>query len=170
MTYKILLPVEEKTFAREQVNFLCSHRIPEDAELILLTVIKPLIMQDYGYAVPHHFFENLVIEEKRWASEIMHQAETTLKEQFPDLKIEKRIEYGSPAPEILHLAKEKAVNWIIVGSHGRSGFDKFFLGSVSQAVVNRSPCSVTVVRLPEALHDSQSQCKDDAALKKQVLS
>lgn len=47
---------------------------------------------------------------------------------------------------------EDARNWnadlIVVGSHGRRGFKRFLLGSVSEAVAMNAHCSVVVVRDP----------------------
>jgi nucleotide-binding universal stress UspA family protein len=49
-----------------------------------------------------------------------------------------------------HAILEAAADWrpdvIVVGSHGRTGLDRFFLGSVSESIVRHAPCSVQVVR------------------------
>lgn len=48
---------------------------------------------------------------------------------------------------------QKAIHWqadlIIMGSHGRSGIERFLLGSVSQAVISHSPCSVEIIKRPQ---------------------
>lgn len=163
MTFTIILPIEERAYAKAQVEFLSMHKLPEDLRIILTTVIKPVVLRDYGYAIPHNFFENLAQEERRWATNLLEDTERDLKKHFPNLTVEKYIEFGSPAPEILELAKKEAAKWIIVGSHGRTGLDKFFLGSVSQAVVNRAGCSVSVVRIPEADKKSEEENKEQAA-------
>jgi nucleotide-binding universal stress UspA family protein len=36
---------------------------------------------------------------------------------------------------------------IVVGSHGRKGLDRFFMGSVSEAVARHAHCSVQIVRV-----------------------
>ena len=54
--------------------------------------------------------------------------------------------WGHPAEEIVKYAKENAVDLVIMGSHGRSGIKKAFLGSVSQAVANQLSCPVTLVK------------------------
>ncbi len=50
---------------------------------------------------------------------------------------------------------ENAANWgadlIVMGSHGRGSVERFFLGSVSLAVLAQAPCSVAIVRLPKLL-------------------
>jgi nucleotide-binding universal stress UspA family protein len=49
---------------------------------------------------------------------------------------------------------DEAAAWpadlIVLGSHGRTGFNRLMLGSVSEAVVRHAPCSVEVVRGHEA--------------------
>ena len=39
---------------------------------------------------------------------------------------------------------------LLVATHGRSGLDHFFLGSVAERIVRRAPCPVVVLRLHEA--------------------
>jgi len=56
---------------------------------------------------------------------------------------------GSPAEVILRLAKEKAVDLIVMGTHGRSGLRHALLGSVAEKTVQRAPCPVLVVRQAE---------------------
>jgi nucleotide-binding universal stress UspA family protein len=51
--------------------------------------------------------------------------------------------------KILEIAREWPADLIIMGSHGRRGFTRFLLGSVSEAVVSHAPCSVEIVRMPQ---------------------
>ena len=57
---------------------------------------------------------------------------------------------GKPADEILRLARELAVDLIVVGSHGVDPVAHLFVGSVAERVVRGATCPVTVVRLPRA--------------------
>ncbi len=52
---------------------------------------------------------------------------------------------GIPRQEILDVAAEWNADLIIMGTHGRTGFDHFLSGSVSESVVRRSQCPVLVV-------------------------
>ena len=58
------------------------------------------------------------------------------------------MEEGDQKSVIVDFAAKWPADLIIMGSHGRKGFDQFLLGSVSEAVVRHAPCSVEVVRLP----------------------
>lgn len=50
------------------------------------------------------------------------------------------------APTILEYADEHDADMIVMGSHGRRGFRRLLLGSVTEEVVRMSPCPVLVVR------------------------
>lgn len=50
------------------------------------------------------------------------------------------------APTILEYADEHDVDLIVMGSHGRRGFRRFVLGSVTAEVVRHASCPVLVVR------------------------
>lgn len=53
---------------------------------------------------------------------------------------------GRPADEILRLAKEVGADLVFIGSHGKTGLDRFVLGSVSERVVREAQCPVMVAR------------------------
>ena len=62
-----------------------------------------------------------------------------------DLKITHVIREGSPAKVILEVAEEENIDLIVMGSSGKSGFDRFIMGSVADKVVNSAKCAVLVV-------------------------
>lgn len=53
---------------------------------------------------------------------------------------------GHAAHEIVKAAVEWPADLIVIGSHGRGGLSRAFLGSVAEAVVRHAPCPVLVVR------------------------
>ncbi|MGB2994049.1 MAG: universal stress protein [Paenisporosarcina sp.] len=53
---------------------------------------------------------------------------------------------GQPARALANLAETEKADVIIVGNSGKSGFQKFFVGSVSEKIVKESPCTVIVVK------------------------
>ena len=64
--------------------------------------------------------------------------------------VERVVEVGDAAPAICRVAERLGVDAIVVGSHGRTGLARIFLGSVSEHVVRHAPCPVLVVRDPPA--------------------
>ncbi len=62
------------------------------------------------------------------------------------LTVETAVREGDLPAVIVDEAKEWSADLIVVASHGRSGIERLLLGSVSQQVVSRAPCSVEIVR------------------------
>jgi nucleotide-binding universal stress UspA family protein len=60
-----------------------------------------------------------------------------------------RIRTGEPRDEILAEARDWEADLIVLGTHGRGGFERFLLGSVAGEVIRRAECHVLVVP-PEA--------------------
>ena len=55
---------------------------------------------------------------------------------------------GMPADQIVRLARARRVDMVVIGTHGRTGFSRLFLGSVAARVVATARCPVITVRSP----------------------
>ena len=53
---------------------------------------------------------------------------------------------GLPADEILRAARRTRADLIVMGTHGRTGVSRVFMGSVAERVVRESRCPVLTVR------------------------
>jgi len=58
---------------------------------------------------------------------------------------------GGPYVEIVRYAKERDIDLIVMGTHGRGFVAHMLMGSVTEKVVRRAPCPVLTVRHSE--HD-----------------
>jgi len=52
---------------------------------------------------------------------------------------------GAPHEAIARAARAHGVAHVVVGTHGRRGFSRLFLGSVAARLIPVAPCSVTIV-------------------------
>ena len=52
----------------------------------------------------------------------------------------------SVVEKIVGFAKTKKINLIVMGAHGRTGFDKLLLGSVTNGVAQRVRCPVLITK------------------------
>ena len=52
---------------------------------------------------------------------------------------------GEPVEEIERLAREIAPDFIVIGSHGRSGIGRTILGSIAEGVMRSAPVPVIVI-------------------------
>ena len=56
---------------------------------------------------------------------------------------------GGPYVEIVRYAKERNIDLIVMGTHGRGFMAHMLMGNVAEKVVRKSPCPVLTVRHPE---------------------
>ena len=134
MYKKILVPTDGSEFAKKAQKHALFLSKVSGAELIAVSVtennfVNGLPLDDEVYQL------NQILKER---------SEENLKEfdklNEDDLKITHVIREGSPARVILEVAEDEDVDLIVMGSSGKSGFDRFIMGSV-----NSAKCAVLVV-------------------------
>ncbi len=65
------------------------------------------------------------------------------------LDVEQLITVGHPVDDITRLARENEIDLAIAATHGRSGFKRVVLGSVTERLMQTLPCPLMSVRSPE---------------------
>jgi nucleotide-binding universal stress UspA family protein len=53
---------------------------------------------------------------------------------------------GDPVAEILRMSQELEADFLVVGTHDATGFERLLLGSIAETLMRKAPCSVMVVR------------------------
>ncbi len=61
-------------------------------------------------------------------------------------EVESRVLKGNPAEKILDFAEDNNIDMIIVGSLGKSGYERVLIGSVSEKIIRHAKVPVLVVR------------------------
>ena len=139
MYKKILVPTDGSEFAKKAQKHALFLSKVSGAELIAVSVtennfVNGLPLDDEVYQL------NQILKER---------SEENLKEfdelNKDDLKITHVIREGSPAKVILDVVNDEDIDLIVMGSSGKSGFDRFIMGSVADKVVNSAKCAVLVV-------------------------
>jgi nucleotide-binding universal stress UspA family protein len=74
-------------------------------------------------------------------------------EGAPGVAVDPVVRDGTAAAEILDQASDMKADLLVIGTHGRSGFERFVLGSVAEKVLRKASCPVMTVptRLPDAV-------------------
>ena len=84
-----------------------------------------------------------------WEEAERDRAETAIEEtvaRLPDgVAIERTVAIGIPEDEILESIERLDADAVVMGTHGRSGLDRYLVGSVPQRVVRQSPVPVLTV-------------------------
>ncbi len=123
----------------------CSLARDYGARLILMHVTTVPDLAYSGYGAPG---APLLVEEylgeARQQLERLHPAEAVP-------AVERWLEEGDPAREIIRVAGEAHADLIVMGTHGRTGLLDRLMGSVAEQVVRRAPCPVVTVKAPAAV-------------------
>ncbi len=64
---------------------------------------------------------------------------------------------GDAASEILQHALHEGYDLLVLGTHGRTGIARLFLGSVAERVARRAPCPVLFIRGQRVLETRQDE-------------
>ena len=78
-----------------------------------------------------------------------------LQTRYPDLPLRTLHEFGSPRSCIEAVAAKESCELILMASHGRAGFTRWLLGSVSEGVARHASCPTILVHSPEAATEFQ---------------
>ncbi len=65
------------------------------------------------------------------------------------VKVREVLSEGHPSTEIINFAEKNDIDLIVMGTLGKTGLDRFLLGSVAEKVVRNSKVPVLVVRSEE---------------------
>ena len=114
------------------------------AELLVVHVLTPVIpMVGDGYVSPKVYEEI----EATARSQAQGQLDRLLgKARKAGVRVKGLLMEGVPHEQITRAARSRRADLVVIGTHGRTGLAKFFLGSVAGRVVSIAPCPVLTVR------------------------
>ncbi|HEY0711453.1 MAG TPA: universal stress protein [Polyangia bacterium] len=113
--------------------------------LTLVHVLEPML-QAVPFALPGAAV---------WEGEMKSSAEAVLASEAKSLRergvvthteVRTELIVGSPAAALLALVEERQPRLVVMGTHGRKGVGRLFLGSVADAVIKASPRPVLIAR------------------------
>ena len=143
---RILVAVDDSPCTQKAIDYAKGLAAEFQAVVALLTVIPPHSTTNIG-ADPIMGQQPILIPE---ALEIqMEQAAETLHKlaaEFtgtPEVFVFSKV--GTVRDVILETASSWTADLIIMGSHGRSGFEHLISGSVSESVIRKASCPVLVI-------------------------
>lgn len=67
-----------------------------------------------------------------------------------DVAVETAVLNGTPYERILDYAEEADADLLVMGTHGRTGVDRYLLGSVTEKVIRTADAPVLTVRAPDS--------------------
>jgi nucleotide-binding universal stress UspA family protein len=114
------------------------------AQLLLVHVLAPPVpIAGEGYISPK-VYDDLEASARTYGQK--HLGALQAKARKAGVKTVTLLLDGVAHDQIARAAKSKKADLIVIGTHGRTGLAKFFLGSVASRVVAAAPCPVLTVR------------------------
>lgn len=147
----VLIPTDGSEYAEEALRSVVERPWPKESEFkVVATPEYPVLVGEYPYFAPDQLTEltrnsraHAALSAKS-AAELLAKARLTVSSEVTEPE-------DTPAHCILAAAKQWRADLIVMGSHGRRGFDRLILGSVSETVALHATCSVEVIRKPLAV-------------------
>lgn len=147
MFHKILVPLDGSELAERAITTAYQVATLHEAEIVLLHVSEPVLvtMPDLVVGVTNPYMP--MAEEPRYVQQayeylngVKHRLANKRKIEISTMVVE-----GDAAGCIVDTAVE-GVDLIVMSTHGRSGLSRWFLGSITEKVIQRASCPVLVVR------------------------
>jgi nucleotide-binding universal stress UspA family protein len=127
----ILCPVDFSTFSRNALDHAAAIARWYDATVTALHVLPPVtaLVPATGEGLyPPLVFSDDDLRQFRGVAHIVSE-----------------VVQGSVAREIVRRANELPADLLVMGTHGRSGFDRLLLGSITETLLHKAPCPVLTV-------------------------
>ncbi len=137
---KILFPTDFSHCGDEALELATTLARDTGARLLIVHVEEPPM----AYGAGHMYYGPTEPTEKQ-LSEMLHKVVP----KDPKVPYEHHLLLGTPAHEIVAFAEAESVDFIVIGTHGRSGLFRVLMGSVAESVVRHAKCPVATVKHPK---------------------
>jgi nucleotide-binding universal stress UspA family protein len=146
---KLLLAIDDSDYSRTATRAVIEQFRSEGTEVRVLNVVEwPADLSTSVAFAPGTMaggpIAELYEETHRLSEQLLSRTAELLRASGFTASQEMR--EGDARHVILECAAEWKPDVIVLGSHGRTGLDRFLLGSVSENVVRHASCSVAIIR------------------------
>jgi universal stress protein A len=138
--HKILFPTDFSTASNEAFKWATSLARDSGASLIIVHVEEPPMAYGGG---------EMYVGDDQGQREELKKSLVEVVPADPDIHFEHKLLVGDPATAIVQLAEEENADFIVIGTHGRTGLTRLLMGSVAESVVRHSKCPVLTIKQPD---------------------
>jgi nucleotide-binding universal stress UspA family protein len=117
------------------------------ADLYALQAVNPVpMLTTEGFVPPAPMSFNVPKYEQELVENTQKALDVTIADKVPEgINVVAEVRTGEPHDVIIDFIKEKKVELVVMATHGRSGISHFFLGSVVEKVLRRTPVPVLTI-------------------------
>ena len=143
---KLLVATDGSEFSDMAIRSVANRPWPEGSQIKVISVpALVLLLREYPY-FERHQVEELNAAALQESQAAVAQGRDILSRSGLHVQSVVPLLHEAPSKIILDEAKRWSADLVVLGSHGRSGFDRWTMGSVSEAVALHARCSVAVIR------------------------
>ena len=140
---RILCPIDFSEFSRHALDHALAVAKWSRAAVTVLHVVPPLLEPDPMLPLGRVIPPALTATDR---DAIRAQVTRFVRAEAGDeVAVTVTVCEGAIVPEILQFAQAPAADLLVLGTHGRGGFDRLLLGSVAERLLRRAPCPVLTV-------------------------
>jgi len=140
---RILYATDFSTASRKAFDTAVHVATSLKARLTVASVLAPVVTVPEQY-IDAVTFDRLDRQARDWSMARLNKLAARARKA--GVKTDVLLRDGFPADQIVRAARTHNADLIVVGTHGRRGLPKFFLGSVAERVVSTAFCPVITVR------------------------
>ena len=144
MMRRILHPSDFSTASNAALRKAIELTKASRGQLLIAHVISPVVpVAGEGYISPK-VYDEIAASNRAWAQRRL--AKLLAQAKKAGARASGALLEGIAHEQIIRFARSKRVDTVVMGTHGRSGLAKLFLGSVAGRVVSGATCPVLTVR------------------------
>lgn len=148
---RVMVPTDGSEHAEAALRAVAQRPWPKNSVFkVLASPEYPVLVGEYPYFATEQVTD-LTKQTLEHASSAVETGAALLAKAGLNVSSEVMEPEDTPAQSILSAAEAWNADLIVLGSHGRRGFDRLILGSVSETVALHAKCSVEVIRKPVPL-------------------
>lgn len=136
---KILLPTDGSEFSENEVK-RATKLLSGDGEIIILSVASKIEAN-----TPFHNKKNVSRMNKEFKNEAQKNVDRMARKFDKSVNVRKLVIAGIPSETIVKVADNENVDLIIIAASGKSGLQKFFIGSVAERVLKSTERDVLLI-------------------------
>jgi len=136
---KILFPTDFSSASQEALRWATALARDSGASITIVHVEEPPMAYGGG---------EMYIGDDEGHREELKKSLVEVVPSDPSIHFEHKLMVGDPANAIVQLAEDENADFIVIGTHGRTGLTRLLMGSVAESVVRRAKCPVLTIKQP----------------------
>lgn len=136
---KILIPIDTSDASEVSIDYAKPYAAKLNAQMQLISVVD---VSSFGYYIEYESILKAAMDKAR-------EKLTALKEKHGITTDVLVLEGNAKKTLSETVEKDKGIGLVMMSTHGRTGFNRFVIGSVAEHVVRHIPCSIVTLKHPK---------------------